>query len=74
MKKKITIITDMLHEKDYQLWLERVSEDGKVGIYIEEGEIKSVDSVPVVNNGNGIPTAAVAAIQEPDQQPANIFE
>ena len=34
------IISDMAKSEDYQLWLARVSEDEKVGIYIEDGAVK----------------------------------
>ena len=37
------IIKSMIKEKDYQVWFESVGPDGKVGIYIEEGKIVSVD-------------------------------
>jgi len=37
------IIRSMIKEKDYQVWFESVGPDGKVGIYIEEGKIVSVD-------------------------------
>lgn len=33
------IISDMAKEHDYQIWVERVDETGKVGIVIEDGEI-----------------------------------
>lgn len=29
-----------LKDKDYQIWIEMVDESGKVGIYIEDGELK----------------------------------
>ncbi|MHB8278709.1 MAG: AAA family ATPase [Candidatus Humimicrobiaceae bacterium] len=35
----LEIIEQMADDKDFQVWIERVSEDGKVGIYIEDGEI-----------------------------------
>jgi hypothetical protein len=35
-------IAEMAKDQDYQLWLTAVSEDEKVGIYIEDGEIKKV--------------------------------
>jgi len=38
--KQLSIITEMAKGHDYQLWLTTVSEDEKVGIYIEDGEIK----------------------------------
>lgn len=34
------IIQDMVKEHDYQCWVEIVDESGKMGIYIEDGEIK----------------------------------
>ena len=37
------IISKMAKDKDYQVWVEKVDETGKVGIYIEEGEIKAVN-------------------------------
>lgn len=36
------IIQDMCKEKDYQAWIEVVDETGKVGIYIEDGEVKNI--------------------------------
>jgi len=35
------VITEMAAEKDYQLWIERMDESGKVGIYLEDGQIKN---------------------------------
>lgn len=34
------VIEDMAKEKDYQVWIEIVDESGKVGITIENGEVK----------------------------------
>ena len=39
--KNMEILTAMAKENDYQLWIERVDESGKVGIYIEDGQIKA---------------------------------
>jgi hypothetical protein len=36
------IIKSMANENDFQVWIERVDESGKIGIYIEDGEIKVV--------------------------------
>ncbi len=33
----LRIIEEMAKEKDYQVWLEKVDETGKVGVYIEDG-------------------------------------
>lgn len=38
--KQMAMIAEMAANQDYQFWLTRVSEDEKVGIYIEDGEIK----------------------------------
>ena len=35
------IIKEMVKEKDYQVWIEIVDTSGKMGVYIEDGEIKS---------------------------------
>jgi len=34
-------VTEIAKGRDYQLWIEKVSDDKGVGIYIEDGEIKS---------------------------------
>jgi len=39
-KENMKIISDMIKEKDYQVWIERVEEDGNVGITIEDGQVK----------------------------------
>jgi hypothetical protein len=35
------IIKSMANDNDFQIWIERVDETGKIGIYIEDGEIKA---------------------------------
>lgn len=40
-KNSMSIIEEMAKDKDYQVWIEVVGEDNKVGIYIEDGEIKT---------------------------------
>ena len=37
------LITNMALDKDYQVWIEKVDSTGKVGIVIEDGEIKSIN-------------------------------
>ncbi len=39
----LKVIEDMAKEKDWQIWCESVDSSGKVGIYIEDGEIKSIN-------------------------------
>ena len=38
--KNMKIIEELAQKNDYQIWVERVDESGKVGIYIEGGEVK----------------------------------
>lgn len=40
-------ILDLTGGKDYQLWIERVDSSGKVGVFIEDGGIKSIDGKKV---------------------------
>ena len=39
----LKVIEDMAKEEDWQIWVESVDESGKVGIYIENGEVKSIN-------------------------------
>lgn len=38
--KNLQLIKEMAQDKDYQVWVETVDESGKVGVVIENGEIK----------------------------------
>lgn len=40
----IKIIAEMAAEKDFQVWMERVDSSGKIGVYMEDGEVKSVEA------------------------------
>ena len=42
-KTGIEEIENIAKDNDYQLWIETVDDSGKVGIYIEDGQIKSID-------------------------------
>jgi hypothetical protein len=42
--KNMKIIEEMVREKDFQIWIEKVDETGKVGVYIEDGEVKANNS------------------------------
>jgi hypothetical protein len=41
--KNMAIIEEMAKENDYQIWIERVDTSGKVGVYIEDGEVKAIN-------------------------------
>lgn len=43
-------LIDMSAEKEYQVWIEKVDDTGKVGIYIEDGMIKAVDGKEIIND------------------------
>ena len=62
------IIKSMVAEKDYQLWFESVGSDGKVGIYIEEGEIVLVDGQEVKKS-----TSSKEKVQEKGKSESNIL-
>jgi DNA repair exonuclease SbcCD ATPase subunit len=40
------LLEDMLDAEDYQAWVERVEEDGKVGVVMEDGSVKESDYGP----------------------------
>lgn len=42
-KDNMKVISEMAKDKDFQIFLESVDDSGKVGIYIEEGEIKKIN-------------------------------
>lgn len=39
----LAVIDEMAKDNDWQVWVERVDDSGKIGIYIEEGEVKSIN-------------------------------
>ena len=39
--KNLEILSTLAKENDFQLWIEKVDESGKVGVYIEDGEVKA---------------------------------
>jgi hypothetical protein len=45
--KNLALIEQMAEEHDFQVFLERVDESGKIGIMITDGEVTSIDGVPV---------------------------
>ena len=44
---RLEILGQWAEEHDCQVWIERVDASGGVGIYLEDGEVRSVDGVPV---------------------------
>jgi len=42
-KDNLKVIDEMAQNKDFQVWIEKVDDSGKIGIYIEEGEIKTIN-------------------------------
>ncbi len=41
----LKVIEEMAKDKDFQVWCEKVDDSGKVGIYIEDGEIKTINQL-----------------------------
>jgi len=39
----LKVIEEMARDKDFQVWIEKVDDTGKLGIYIEDGEVKSIN-------------------------------
>lgn len=42
----LALVAKMAAEADYQVWLEKVDSSGKVGVYIEDGQVKAIDGAP----------------------------
>jgi hypothetical protein len=45
--KSLEVIAEMAKENDFQIWLEEVSNTGKVGVYLEDGEVAAVNEEPL---------------------------
>jgi len=41
--ENMKVISEMAKEKDFQIWIERADESGKMGIFIEDGMIKTIN-------------------------------
>jgi len=48
----LAVLEQMAHEHDFQILLEIVDKTGKVGIYMEEGEVKAVNPEPERESNN----------------------
>jgi hypothetical protein len=46
-ERNLEIIKNTVKDREFQIWIERVNSDGKIGIYIEEGEIVAVNGEKV---------------------------
>lgn len=44
--ENLKVIQEMAADLDFQVWIERVDDTGKVGIYIEDGEVKEINGQP----------------------------
>jgi hypothetical protein len=40
--ENLAVIEEMADLQDFQVWIERVAEDGEVGVVIEDGAVKAV--------------------------------
>ena len=48
-KKNFELVKQMVKDKDYQLWIECVDDTGKLGIVIEDGQVKSNEPSELIN-------------------------
>jgi hypothetical protein len=44
--KSMNIVSEMAHAQDFQVFVEVVDTSGKVGVYLEDGEVKAVNAEP----------------------------
>lgn len=51
------LIAEMAQAHDYQLWVEQVDDSGKMGFYIEDGQVVAVDGEPVTEQPEPEPEA-----------------
>jgi DNA repair exonuclease SbcCD ATPase subunit len=42
----LDLIAEMAQEQDFQVWIESVDTTGKIGIYLEDGEVKAINEEP----------------------------
>lgn len=47
--KNLELVKQMVKDKDYQLWIERVDDTGKLGIVIEDGQVKTNKKISLDN-------------------------
>lgn len=47
----LRLIEEMAADRDFQVWIERVDESGRVGVLIEDGSVVSVNGEPVTEAG-----------------------
>lgn len=53
------LIAEMAQAHDYQLWIEQVDDSGKMGFYIEDGQVVAVDGEPVTQQPEPEPDGPV---------------
>ena len=46
-KKSMETIAEMAHAHDTQVWIECVDTTGKIGVYLEDGEVKTINDEPL---------------------------
>lgn len=64
----LELVASMAAEHDFQVWLERVDETGKVGVVIEDGRVvgQDLEADVVDDRVDELDTAAIDGEQEPD--------
>ncbi len=61
----------LAQENDYQIWIETVDESGKVGVYIEDGEVKTMAEEPAeaLHEDKGLPPVQKTRPMPPVKEP-----
>ena len=62
------LIAGMAQAHDYQLWVERVDDSGRMGFYVEDGQVVAVDGEPVTEQPQPEPETK-APVQTPATKP-----
>lgn len=44
--KSLDLIASMAQTSDFQIWIEQVDTTGKIGVYLEDGEVKAINEEP----------------------------
>ena len=63
----LAILEQMAHEQDFQILMEKVDTSGKVGIYMEDGSIKTVNAEPEQTTATATPPRAARGSRKKDK-------
>jgi hypothetical protein len=58
-QKNLELVKQMVKDRDYQLWIEKVDDTGKLGIVIEDGEVKTSNDVKALGKINDLGNSGI---------------